>query len=68
MLFAGSPDTIVERMRAFQEQTGVGVIDLMFSAGQTPPEDVLRSIELFGREVLPRLHEVAPVAEPGREL
>jgi alkanesulfonate monooxygenase SsuD/methylene tetrahydromethanopterin reductase-like flavin-dependent oxidoreductase (luciferase family) len=62
MLFAGSPDTVVERMRAFQEQTGVGVIDLMFSAGQIPPEDVQRSIELFGREVLPRIQEFAPVA------
>jgi alkanesulfonate monooxygenase SsuD/methylene tetrahydromethanopterin reductase-like flavin-dependent oxidoreductase (luciferase family) len=61
MLFAGSPDTVVERMRAFHEQTGVGVIDLMFSAGQIPPDDVRRSIELFGLEVLPRVRELAPV-------
>ncbi len=60
MLFAGSPETVVQRMRAFQEQTGVGVVDLMFSAGQTPPDDVQRSIELFGREVLPRVQGRAP--------
>jgi alkanesulfonate monooxygenase SsuD/methylene tetrahydromethanopterin reductase-like flavin-dependent oxidoreductase (luciferase family) len=56
MLFAGTPDTVVERIRAFHELTGVGVIDLVFSAGQIPADDVRRSIELFGREVLPRIH------------
>jgi alkanesulfonate monooxygenase SsuD/methylene tetrahydromethanopterin reductase-like flavin-dependent oxidoreductase (luciferase family) len=61
MLFAGSPDTLVERIRAFHAQTGVGVIDLIFSGGQTPPKDVQHSIELFGREVLPRIREFARV-------
>jgi alkanesulfonate monooxygenase SsuD/methylene tetrahydromethanopterin reductase-like flavin-dependent oxidoreductase (luciferase family) len=60
MLFAGSPDTVAARLHAFQAQTGVGVVDLKFRAGPTPPEAVQRSIELFGREVLPRLHELAP--------
>ena len=61
ILFAGSPDTLVERIRAFNAQTGVGVIDLIFSGGQTPPADVRHSIELFGREVLPRIREFAQV-------
>jgi len=55
LLFAGSPATVVERVRQFQEATGVGVIDLMFSVAQISPADVRRSIELFGREVLPRI-------------
>jgi alkanesulfonate monooxygenase SsuD/methylene tetrahydromethanopterin reductase-like flavin-dependent oxidoreductase (luciferase family) len=58
MLFAGTPDTVVERIRAFHQTTGVGVIDLVFSSGQIPAEDVRRSIELFGREVLPRIRDV----------
>jgi alkanesulfonate monooxygenase SsuD/methylene tetrahydromethanopterin reductase-like flavin-dependent oxidoreductase (luciferase family) len=57
MLFAGSPDTVVERVHAFQAMTGVGVIDLVFSSAQIPIADVKRSIELFGREVLPRIRE-----------
>jgi hypothetical protein len=61
MLFAGSRDTLVERIRAFNAQTGVGVIDLIFSGGQTPIKDVQHSIELFGREVLPRIREFAQV-------
>ena len=55
MLFAGGPDRVVERIRKFQASTGVGVIDLIFSGGQIPPEDVRRSIELFGKDVLPRI-------------
>jgi len=55
ILFAGSPDTVVERIRAFHELTGVGVIDLVFSSAHIPATDVQRSIELFGREVLPRI-------------
>jgi alkanesulfonate monooxygenase SsuD/methylene tetrahydromethanopterin reductase-like flavin-dependent oxidoreductase (luciferase family) len=61
MLFAGSPETVVERIRVFQAMTGVGLIDLVFSGGQIPAADVRRSIELFGREVLPRIHELGRV-------
>jgi alkanesulfonate monooxygenase SsuD/methylene tetrahydromethanopterin reductase-like flavin-dependent oxidoreductase (luciferase family) len=56
MLFAGSPDTVVERLRIFQQLTGVGVVDLVFSSAQIARDDERRSIELFGREVLPRIH------------
>jgi alkanesulfonate monooxygenase SsuD/methylene tetrahydromethanopterin reductase-like flavin-dependent oxidoreductase (luciferase family) len=62
MLFAGSPTTVVERVRAFANITGVGVIDLVFGSGQIPADDVRRSIELFGREVLPAIHELAAVS------
>ncbi|MBV9324161.1 MAG: LLM class flavin-dependent oxidoreductase [Chloroflexi bacterium] len=61
MLFAGSPETLADRIRAFQAQTAIGVLDLIFSGGQTPAEDIRHSIELFGREVLPRIHDLAPV-------
>src|SRR4051812_26911688 len=49
MLFAGSPNTVVERLRVFHSLTGVGVVDLVFSSAQIPVEDERRSIELFGR-------------------
>jgi alkanesulfonate monooxygenase SsuD/methylene tetrahydromethanopterin reductase-like flavin-dependent oxidoreductase (luciferase family) len=56
--FAGTPDVIVERIRDFHELTGVGVLDFLFAGGQTPPAAVRRSIELFGQEVLPRIHHL----------
>jgi alkanesulfonate monooxygenase SsuD/methylene tetrahydromethanopterin reductase-like flavin-dependent oxidoreductase (luciferase family) len=62
LLFAGTPDTIVERIREFHATTGVGILDFIFTAGNTPPDVIRRGIELFGREVLPRIREIgAPV-------
>jgi alkanesulfonate monooxygenase SsuD/methylene tetrahydromethanopterin reductase-like flavin-dependent oxidoreductase (luciferase family) len=58
MLFSGSPDTVVQQIEDFHAATGVGVIDLLFSSGQNPHEDVKRSVELFGREVLPRVRVI----------
>jgi alkanesulfonate monooxygenase SsuD/methylene tetrahydromethanopterin reductase-like flavin-dependent oxidoreductase (luciferase family) len=58
LLFAGSPDTVVEQVRAFEAMTGVGLIDLVFSSAQIQQEEVKRSIELFGREVLPRIRDL----------
>ena len=31
MLFAGSPDTVVERLRIFQSLTGVGVVSRVYT-------------------------------------
>jgi alkanesulfonate monooxygenase SsuD/methylene tetrahydromethanopterin reductase-like flavin-dependent oxidoreductase (luciferase family) len=62
LLFAGTPDVIVDRIRAFHELTGVGVLDFIFAAGQTAPAAVRRSIELFGQEVLPRIREIGEPA------
>ena len=56
--FGGTPDMVVEQIRAFAEQTGVGVVDFIFTGGQTPPAAVRHSIELFGREVLPRIRDI----------
>jgi alkanesulfonate monooxygenase SsuD/methylene tetrahydromethanopterin reductase-like flavin-dependent oxidoreductase (luciferase family) len=61
MLFSGSPDTVVKQIDDFHAATGVGVIDIVFSSGQNPPADIRRSIELFGREVLPRVRDMGSV-------
>jgi alkanesulfonate monooxygenase SsuD/methylene tetrahydromethanopterin reductase-like flavin-dependent oxidoreductase (luciferase family) len=62
LLFAGTPDVLVERIREFNKATGVGVLDLIFSAGQTPPAAVRRSLELFGLDVLPRIRDIGEPA------
>jgi hypothetical protein len=42
---------------------GVSRFDLKYSAGTLPHEAMMRSIELYGREVMPRVRELlAPVA------
>jgi alkanesulfonate monooxygenase SsuD/methylene tetrahydromethanopterin reductase-like flavin-dependent oxidoreductase (luciferase family) len=55
--FWGGPDTIAEQMKAFHDQCGVGVVDLFFQQPGVDHREVMKEIELFGREVLPRIKE-----------
>ena len=55
--FVGSPDTIVMQLKAFHEQCGTGVVDLGFQHSGIDHREVMKQIELFGREVLPRIKE-----------
>ena len=66
LLFAGTPDSIIERIRAFHEATGVGVIDFILTAGNTPRDAVQRSLDLLGREVLPKMRAIGASASVGR--
>ena len=53
--FIGGPDTVVKQMKAFHDQCGVGVVDLFFQQPSVDHKEVMREIELFGKEVLPRI-------------
>lgn len=55
--FVGSPDTIVNQLKVFNDQCGVGVVDLGFQESSIDHQEVMKEIELFGREVLPRIKE-----------
>jgi alkanesulfonate monooxygenase SsuD/methylene tetrahydromethanopterin reductase-like flavin-dependent oxidoreductase (luciferase family) len=54
--FIGSPNTVVEKMQRLREEVGANVLDGMFIGGRMPYEKARRSIELFGQEVLPKVH------------
>jgi alkanesulfonate monooxygenase SsuD/methylene tetrahydromethanopterin reductase-like flavin-dependent oxidoreductase (luciferase family) len=56
--FCGSPATVVEQLRRLRHEVGVGVVDFVFQRAAVSHERVLRSLELFGREVLPRMREL----------
>jgi alkanesulfonate monooxygenase SsuD/methylene tetrahydromethanopterin reductase-like flavin-dependent oxidoreductase (luciferase family) len=57
--FIGSPDTVVAQIRECREKTGAGVIDLGFNTpGSADPADLLASLDLFGRKVLPRIRDI----------
>jgi hypothetical protein len=45
-------------MREQGEAIGYGISDLIFTADRLPHEKALRSLELFGREVVPMLREI----------
>ena len=55
--FVGGPDTVTRQLKAFHEQCGVGVVDLAFQQPGISHHQVMQEIEMFGREVLPRIKE-----------
>jgi alkanesulfonate monooxygenase SsuD/methylene tetrahydromethanopterin reductase-like flavin-dependent oxidoreductase (luciferase family) len=54
----GSPETVLAQVRELGETTGAGVLDLILYTGALPHDLALRSIELFGTEVIPRAREL----------
>jgi alkanesulfonate monooxygenase SsuD/methylene tetrahydromethanopterin reductase-like flavin-dependent oxidoreductase (luciferase family) len=57
--FIGSPDTVVEQVRRCRDEVGVGVLDLSLQPpGSGDTELLMRSLELFGTKVLPRIHDI----------
>ena len=57
LTFVGGPDSITEQIKAYHDQCGAGVIDLFFQQPSLTHSDIMNEIELFGREVLPRIKE-----------
>ncbi|WP_413320237.1 LLM class flavin-dependent oxidoreductase [Agrococcus sp. 1P02AA] len=53
-MFAGSPETVAQKIAWAVETLGVERFDLKYDSG-TSHADNLRSIELFGSEVIPRV-------------
>ena len=57
--FVGAPDTIVEQIKRCRKKSGAGIIDLMFQIpGSGDLSFLMRSLELFGKKVLPHIREV----------
>ncbi|MBV9229416.1 MAG: hypothetical protein JOZ18_08890, partial [Chloroflexi bacterium] len=54
--FCGSPQTLVKQLKALHD-LGIGAVDLVIPTGLMSQEKVLHSLELLGKEVLPRIHE-----------
>jgi alkanesulfonate monooxygenase SsuD/methylene tetrahydromethanopterin reductase-like flavin-dependent oxidoreductase (luciferase family) len=53
--YFGNPDTVAAAITGDAERIGYGVLDFSFDAFHLPHDHALRSLELFGREVLPQL-------------
>jgi probable LLM family oxidoreductase len=54
-LYVGSPETVARKIAATVEALGAARFDLKYSAGTLPHEKMMRSIELYGGEVMPRV-------------
>jgi alkanesulfonate monooxygenase SsuD/methylene tetrahydromethanopterin reductase-like flavin-dependent oxidoreductase (luciferase family) len=54
-VIVGGPDTVLAQVRRIRDELGAGILDLV--VGAQLGERTLRSIELFGTKVLPRIRE-----------
>ncbi|HUP84328.1 MAG TPA: LLM class flavin-dependent oxidoreductase [Acidimicrobiales bacterium] len=55
----GSPRTIIERLRRFEE-SHVDQVILLNQAGKNAHDDICSSLELFANEVMPEFHDREP--------
>jgi alkanesulfonate monooxygenase SsuD/methylene tetrahydromethanopterin reductase-like flavin-dependent oxidoreductase (luciferase family) len=65
-MYVGSPETVARRIAAAARALSLSRFDLLYAVGRVPHEQRLDAIELYGREVIPRVRELlakAPEAE-----
>lgn len=54
-LYVGSPETVAQKIAATARALGLARFDLKYTSGPLPHESAMRGIELYGREVIPRV-------------
>jgi alkanesulfonate monooxygenase SsuD/methylene tetrahydromethanopterin reductase-like flavin-dependent oxidoreductase (luciferase family) len=57
-LYVGSPDTVAHKIAMTVKDLGIERFDLRYSVGPLPNEKLLRSIELYGTEVIPLVRDI----------
>ena len=57
-IIVGSPQTVTRKLTEVLERLSPGYLHIYGNEGDMDHKDVMRSIELMGKEVIPALHEV----------
>ncbi len=57
-LYVGSPETVARKIASTVEALGIARFDLKYSAGALSHEKLMRNIDLYGREVIPRVRKL----------
>jgi probable LLM family oxidoreductase len=55
-LYVGSPEFVARKIAATVQELGLSRFHMKYSAGTLAHDKLMRCIELFGREVMPRVH------------
>src|SRR6266567_8478250 len=61
-LYVGSPETVAAKLAAAIRGLGLSRFDLAYAPGRVPHEQRMATIELYGREVIPRVRELLAAA------
>ena len=62
-LYLGAPETVARKIAATAQALGLSRFHLKYSAGALAHDKLMRCVELFGREVMPRVHELLTTEE-----
>jgi probable LLM family oxidoreductase len=65
-LYLGSPETVATKMAASIRLLGLSRFDLAYAPGRVPHEQRMAMIELYGREVIPRVRELLAATPDAR--
>jgi probable LLM family oxidoreductase len=65
-LYVGSPETVAQKIALLKRNLGVDRFDLKFSNGSLPHKAMMRSIELLGTAVAPRVAELLSGHSPAQ--
>lgn len=57
-LYVGSPETVAQKIAKTARALGIARFDLKYSAGPLPHATLMKSIELYGTTVIPRVREL----------
>ena len=57
-LYIGSPETVARKIARAVTKLGVGRFDLIYTAGSQPVSARLRAVELYGKTVIPMVHDL----------
>ena len=57
-LYAGSPETVAQKIAKTARALRLNRFDLKYSAGTLPHENLMHCIELYGTQVIPRVREL----------
>lgn len=57
-LYVGSPETVARKIAATAKALGASRFDMKYSAGPLSHEKMMRSIELYGRKVIPLVRDM----------
>ncbi len=57
-LYVGSPETVARKIAATARALGISRFDLKYSAGPLAHEKLMRSVELYGRKVMPLVRDM----------
>jgi alkanesulfonate monooxygenase SsuD/methylene tetrahydromethanopterin reductase-like flavin-dependent oxidoreductase (luciferase family) len=63
-LYVGAPDTVARKIATTAGALGLTRFDMKYSSGTLAHDRLMRSIELYGREVIPRVRELIAAPEP----